>query len=470
MNRLCSRLEVLSSSEIEAIHRASSRILERVGVRLPHAGCRELCRKIGAAVDDTAEIVRFPRPLLDSLIAGLRRNASRTEGDPDRPARLDGVISTQLNLVDYGSGERRAGTLADVLKGIRLVQNLKNFPTCNAVVIPSDVEQPLTDVVSFQAIYSYSRKPGATYVLTPFSARYVLELAAAAETSVWFLLDPVSPLQYRAENIEIALLFAQAGQPLYIGSMVMAGATGPVTLAGTLALHNAELLATLCLVFAMTERYGCSVYNSGPHTMDLKTMLCSFGSPNQALLGAGMAQLGRFYGIQRVCNSGLTDALRPDFQAGAEKAMTGLFTVLAGAQSIGCQGIVGADQGFSFEQLVLDNEWLEMYNYLLSGIEVNEETIAAEVIERAGIGGNFLADEHTGLHMRKNMFQSRIFRRESWDAWVTGNRSGAEQRARDYVVAMTEGKGALEPVCTPGQFEAFERIVSDARRHLPAMD
>ena len=463
MNRLNSKVEVLSAGEIESIHQAGLRILDRAGVRIPHPHCRQLCRRIGAAVDDSAELVRFPPQLLEAVIAELRRNAAP---DTDQPARLEGVISTQLYLVDYETGGRRQGTTDDLLKGIRLVQHLKNFPTCNAAVIPSDVEQPLTDIVSFQMIYAYSGKPGATYVLTPFSARYVLEMAAVKGASVWFLLDPVSPLQYRRENLEIALLFAQAGQPLYIGSMVMAGATGPVTLAGTLALHNAELLATLCLVYAMTDRYGCPVYNSGPHTMDLRTMLCSFGSPNQALLGAGMAQLGHFYGIQRVCNSGLTDALLPDFQAGVEKSMSGLFTALAGAQAIGCQGIVGSDQGFSFEQLVLDNEWLEAYNYLLGGIEVNEETIAAEVIERIGPGGNFLAEEHTGLHMRKNMFQSRIFRRETWDAFNAGNRAGSAKRARDYVASLTEGKGPLEPVCTADQFEALRRIVSAARKKL----
>ena len=78
-----------------------------------------------------------------------------------------------------------------------------------------------------------------------------------------------------------------------------------------------------------------------------------------------MAQLGRFYGIKRVANVGLTDALMPDFQCGMEKAATAIFSALAGIQKIGCQGLVGADQGFSFEQLVIDNEWMGFCNYIL---------------------------------------------------------------------------------------------------------
>ena len=190
-------------------------------------------------------------------------------------------------------------------------------------------------------------------------------MAEIMEREAWFLLDPISPLQFRRENLEMALIFARAKQPLYVASMVMAGATGPVTLAGTVALHHAELLASLFLVFALTGGYRYRIYNSGPHSVDPRTMICSFGSPNQALLGMCMAQLGRHFGLDCVANAGLTDSLRPDFQAGFEKASTAVFSALAGIEAIGCQGLVGADQGFSFEQLVLDNEWMEYCNYIL---------------------------------------------------------------------------------------------------------
>jgi len=266
-------------------------------------------------------------------------SATAARGD----ARLEGVISTQIYVIDYLSREKRLGVTDDVLKGIALVHQLDNFATSNAVTLPSDEPEAIRDVVAFKLLYSYSRKPGMTYILTPRSARYILEMAAVMDRPVRCFLEPVTPLVFRKESLEMALLFARRGQPFYVGPMVMGGATGPVTLAGILALHCAELLASIFLVYALTGGFSIRLYNSGPHTVELKNMMCSFGSPNQALLGIAVSQMERFYGLDPVCNAGLTDALLPDFQAGFEKASTAVVSFLAGATGIGCQGLVGAE-------------------------------------------------------------------------------------------------------------------------------
>jgi len=460
MQTLRSSVEVLSASEIQAIHRGSLRILEQVGVRVPHVGSLGLCRRAGASVDETGGNVRIPAALMEDVLAHFR---TPTFAEDRHPAKLQGVISTQNQVVDYELGTRRLGTSADVLKGIRIVQRLANFPTCNAVVIPSDLPAEIADIACFQMIYCYSAKPGGTYVLTPFSARHICKMAQAMGRRAWFLLDPVSPLQFRKESLEIATIFAGAGQELYIGSMVMAGATGPATLAGTLTLHNSELLASLFLVFALTQDYRYGIYNSGPHSIDPRTMVCSFGSPNQALFGICMAQLGRFYGIRRVANVGLTDSLRPDFQAGFEKAATAVFGLLAGIETLGCQGLVGADQGFSFEQLVLDNEWMEYCNYVLNGVEVTEESIALDLIENMGIGGSYISEEHTARNFRSNSFFSRLLNRQGWEAWTAEGSKDALGKSREYIQSTVGDCQPLGPVCSPDQFKQLNRIATEAR-------
>jgi trimethylamine--corrinoid protein Co-methyltransferase len=177
-----------------------------------------------------------------------------------------------------------------------------------------------------------------------------------------------------------------------------------------------------------------------------------------------MAQLARFYGLVPVANCGLTDALQPDFQAGCEKAMTAVFGSLAGLEKIGCQGIVGADQGFSFEQLVLDNEWIGAYNYILNGIEVTEETIAADLVQNVGIGGNFLAETHTVSHMRESHYASTLPNRQSWDSWLGSGGKDALAKARDFVETATAGYRTATPVCTEGELQELRRICADARR------
>jgi len=464
MRKLQSSVQVLSEDEVRLIHRSSLRLLERIGVLMPHAECLESCRRAGGIVEVDSQTVRLPQSLMENFLQEFK---ARTHADLSAtPSDLSGVISTQVHVVDYLSGTRRLGELKDLRKGIALVQHLENFPTANSVVVPSDVPNELSDVMSFQLLYCYSRKPGGTYVLTPFAARHIVSMAEVMGRKAWFLIDPVSPLQFRKENLEIAAIFAHAGQSIYIGSMVMAGATGPVTVAGTLTVQNAELLASLFLVHALTGRFEYEVYNSGPHSMDPRTMICSFGSANQVLFAIGMAQLARFYGMQRVANVGLTDALRPDFQCGFEKGASAAFSLLAGVQKIGCQGLVGADQGFSFEQLVIDNEWLGFCNYILKGFEVTQETIAAELVETIGKGGNFLSEDHTARNFRKNLYASKIFNREAWEAWLNRGAKDVLDQAHQYVEEKTSRHSAAEPVCTVHQFEELSRIVDCARGEL----
>lgn len=467
MNRLRSQVTLLSDAEVQSIHDASLRILEGVGVRMPHAGCLAICSELGASVDMDSSTVRVPAAVMEGVLGRIRSVAEPVEAD-DGVKPLEGRISTQAYLVDYRTNTRRLGTTDDIKKGIALVQTLKNITTCNAAVIPSDVPPSLSDVVSFELIYRYSRKPGGTYVLSPFSAKYILAMARLMNQAVPFLLDTVSPLQFQASSLEIAAMFASERQPITISSMVMAGGTGPVTLAGTLVLANAETLAGLFLVFGLTGK--APPFTSIPHSFDLRTMMCSFGSPNQALFGIATAQLARHYGLIPECNSGLTDALRPDFQAGFEKSSTAIFSALAGVRTIGAQGIVGSDQGFSFEQLVLDNEWLTAFNYVINGLEFSEEAVAEELIRSVGMGGSYLGEEHTALNMRGSYLYSRLFNRSGWEGWQAGGAKDMLARAAERVDEATAGYQSQDPACTPSQQAALEEVLGAAREEAAFLD
>jgi trimethylamine--corrinoid protein Co-methyltransferase len=425
----------------------------------------ELCRAHGATVDES--LVRLPDALAQSTADAMR--AELLERNAELPPRkFEGMISTQVFIVDYATGTRREGTMDDVKKGIALAAKLDNFPVVNTVVVPADVPAPVADVVSFQQVYTYSPKPGGTYVLSPDSGRYILELAAVAGRKVHCFLEPVTPLTFRRESLELALLFSAKDMPFYIGPMLMGGSTAPVTPAGIMALHCAEIIATAFLIHALTGKFDLRLYNSGPHMVDPRSMICSFGSPNQALLGVAVSQMERYYGLEPACNAGLTDSLVPDFQAGFEKASSAAFAFLAGTRGFGCQGLVGADQGFSFEQLVLDNEWLAALNHVIRGFEVNEETLAAELIDAVGPAGNFLAEEHTAQHMRRGYFASKLFPRDDWENWLKKGSRDAASRARDEVARLTAGYQEMAPVCSAEQAREMGMIVEAAHTGLAA--
>lgn len=464
MGRMNCELKVLEQDEIELIHSKSVAILENIGLKVPNDECLSLCEKAGGMVDRQTCVVRIPSKVIEQLLCDIK-SACTEKVDVQVPSKISGSISTQVFIVDYKTKSRRYGLLDDIMRGIALVEHLKNIPLCNAVTIPSDIHHVLGNIVSYQKIYEYSTKPGGTYVLSAESAKYIIEMSRVMDKKVAYLLETVSPLRFRKESLEIALIFAKEGQLLTIAPMVMGGASSPITLAGTITLMNAEVLGSIFMVYALSgEKHG--FYGHGTHSMDLGSMLCSFGSPNQALLGIASAQMARFYGMSSGSNSGLTDALLPDFQGGFEKTLSAVMSCMAGTVSIGAQGIVGADQGFSFEQLVIDNEWLDAYNYVINGIEVNEETIAADLIERVGIGGNFFAEEHTVQHMRESYWFSKLFNRNGWDKWITDGSLTIEEKAHDFVESVTKGYKERTPVIDNSKYEEIERIVKCAKNEL----
>jgi trimethylamine--corrinoid protein Co-methyltransferase len=196
----------------------------------------------------------------------------------------------------------------------------------------------------------------------------------------------------------------------------------------------------------------------------MRTLLCSFGSPNQVLIGLAAVQLGRYYGYEVFVNSGLTDACLPDFQSGFEKGMTGMVGLLAGASGIGAMGIVGADQGTSFEQLVIDNEWASAYDHIFTrGVEVTPETLAVDVIQRVGVGGSFIAEEHTVRHMRETGWRSSLFNQASWDAWHADGGKDVYQKAHEKVEAILKQHYPPLPLVSTAKIAELDAILADAR-------
>lgn len=463
MNRIFSDIKVLSEEEIEKIHKGTLRLLENVGLKVPNSECLDICERFGAWVDRESSVVRIPKRLMEEVLAKVKKEKDENEKEGE-PQKLVGRITTQVFIVDYKTKTRRYGLMRDVMDGILLAEHLDNMEKANAVVVPSDVPNRLTDVMSYKMIYTYSKRPGGTYILSNTSAKYIIEMAKVMGKTESYLLETVTPLQFRDESLEMALTFAKAGQQLRMGPMVIAGASAPVTMAGTLLLQNAEVLGSLVMIYVLTNEFGG--YNAPCHSMDLRTMLCSFGSPNQALLGIATAQMGRYYGLKPGSNSGLTDSCTPDFQAGFEKGVNGVFSLLAGNVQFGSQGIVGADQGVSLEQLVIDNEWIDFYNFVKKGFVVSDETMAVDLVERIGIGGNFLADEHTVEHMRDYYWKPRIFNRHSWENWVQNGGGDILDKAHEYVNSILKGRGSMEPVISASRLEEINYIAKCAEEEL----
>ena len=387
MRHIQAELRVLSDGEIEQIHEASVQILSKIGLHVPNAQVCRATAALGAKTD--GETVRIPSEALAPILAEARAGAMPFPR-PDTPCgRLPAMCPPRYlpmitALAPGGAVHcRMCGTGSPSSKACP-ISRVQARSSCHRMC------RCPTSCAIGKSISARARTAG------PMSCRRTRHAISWRWRGSWgrtvsYLLDTVSPLSFTRESLEIGLLFAQAGMPLEMTPLVMAGSTAPVTLAGALTQQNAEVLGSLFLIYALTGKI--AKYVGSAHSNDLMhSMMCSFGSPNQVLFGIATAQMAAFYGLASGSNSGLTDALAPDFQAGFEKSFSAVCSVLAGSDAIGGQGIVGADQGFSFAQLVLDDAWLDAMNYALAGFEVNEDTLGLDTLEQVVLAVIFSAN------------------------------------------------------------------------------
>ncbi len=472
MKKIKSKIEILTQHEVEQIHHATLEVLENVGVRMPQPRILDRLEELGATVDRENGIAKLPKSLVEGALRETRPALDENAPPPFQRGPYMAFPGNQANIVDYQATSRRQGTTEDVIKGIVLSNELPYVSRSMPLVTPADVPGYMGDLYGYYLCTLYSKKPYSVYICSPESAKQIIRMweivrdepsRAGFDPHIGYLLEPNGSLSFDRFSLEMAMIFAEAGHNIHVAPMAMTGLDAPVTLAGTMVMQNAYNLTGIVFTWLIK---GTGDWNGSAHSVDMRSMLCSFGSPNQVLIGLAAIQLGRFYGYESGVNSGLTDACVPDFQAGFEKGMTGMVALLAGAGGIGAQGIVGADQGTSFEQLVIDNEWASAFNHIFDlGVDVNEDTLGVDVIQKVGVGGSFIAEEHTVRHARDTYWKSDLFNQASWESWMAKGGKDVHTKAHEKVQAILAKHYPPEPLIGPEVVQQVDAIIAEAKAH-----
>lgn len=473
------QIELLSGSDLRAIHETSLAILSEVGVIVHHKRILEQLADSGAQVDFEEKRVRFDVGMVERAIQIATKKYILCGRDTRHIARFGfgdlNLISSpgQFAWFDHETNERRDPTLLDTRQAIKVGDALQNITIVGAMGVPLDVPTPIRDVVQTAELLKWTTKPTRCWPITRQSAHYVLEMYAAVaggkETlrdhpMVESFLEPISPLQLPETGLDVMLEFLDYGQPVSVGPMSMASGTGPATLAGTLAQENAEILAGITIIQALHP--GTAVMYGGiPHIMDPRTSICSFGSPEQGLMAIAMSQMGKFYQFPTYINVNLTDAKALDVQAGAEKVGSFILGAISGADLFGHAGIVGTDHGASLLWLVIDDELMEYVKRILGGFEVNPETLALPVITDIGPGGNYLTHNHTLAHFRKELWIPRqTWSRDTYEIWASKGARTMGTRAADRLNQILTQHEPLP--MEPDLAKEIDRIQEFARKEL----
>ncbi|NIR86342.1 [trimethylamine--corrinoid protein] Co-methyltransferase, partial [Candidatus Bathyarchaeota archaeon] len=253
-----------------------------------------------------------------------------------------------------------------------------------------------------------------------------------------------APLQLHGGCIEAALKFAKAGVPTMFFGMPQLGATGPVTLAGSIVVNNAEVLS--CLVIAQLAHPGAPViYGAGIAAFDMKTCMRAGGGPEHGLTGAALGELARHYDMPSIVGGFVSTAKIPGAQASYEKLTSGFPPVFSGCDMIAGIGLLDDCKTLQLEEIVIDAEIVKIVFRLAQGIEVTDETLALDTIRKIGPGGNFLAERHTLNHLEKEHFIPQLTDRRSYEAWLKNGAKNLAKRAKEKVKTILQ-KHKPEPL------------------------
>lgn len=167
--------------------------------------------------------------------------------------------------------------------------------------------------------------------------------------------------------------------------------------------------------------------------LDMSSALVALGSPENSLGLAAQAEVAQSFGLPSWGLAGATDAKSLDAQSGLESAFSILTQGLAGLNLIHDVGYMASGMACSCAQLVMGNEIIGMAKRFVEGITVNAETLAREVIEAVGPGGEFMTADHTFKHFRKELWSSRLLNRQAIEPWIDSGKPTMEDRVNEEV-------------------------------------
>ena len=433
----------LTREQIEQIHQASLTVLERTGIHVENEEALDLYRQGGARVD--GKRVYISASMVEEALEKVPSKVLLAGRDPEQDVVLEGkrvyagTGGSPTMVLDPGADTVRPGTLRDLADLARLADALEH---CDFIVIPlhpTDVPDGDVPANRFYTCLTNSTKHVMGGVGSVAGARAIIGMGTliaggldalqkrpfiSAITS-WM----VSPLHLDTGVTDILIEWCRHGLPVALSSAPMAGSTSPVTLAGTLTQLNAEQLSGILLT--QLVRPGTPVLAGYiPGVADMRTGGYLGGAIEFGMMQAAAAQLARFYQVPIYCSGGMSDAKLPDAQIGYEKMATLLLAAMGGANYIHhAIGMVTNMSAASLEQAVLDDEIVGMAMRVLRGIEVTDDSMGIDAIQRVGPGGHYLMDAHTVQFMRSEFFYPPVADRQNRAAWEEAGRKDTRARA-----------------------------------------
>jgi len=473
------RFRLLTESQITRIHHNVLRILEEIGVQIHHEEAVQLLAGHGARVEKT-DRVHLPAFMVEEAIASAPSNLviyDRT----GRPAmelggrRIYFGTGTDLpKTIDLESREIRDTLAEDVIRSTLISDALPHIDFIGSYGLPRDIPRGLHYIRCFQLEVENSTKPIFFTAESEEDLQVILEMARtvaggpenlSARPFLIHYAEPVSPLTHSQEAVSKLILCAEQSIPINYTPALLAGSTGPVTLAGALSVAVAEALSGL-VIHQLAGKGAPIITGVAATTMDMLHATVSYTSPEFRLTHSAYADLFHHYGLPIWGTAGCSDTHFPDLQAGAEYAFTLLTAAQDGTNLIHDCGYMGQGYIASPEMIVFADEIIAMVKRYMKGFTIDEPHLALDAIRDVGPGGHFLGERHTLDFFMREHWRPGLLNRTNLDNWVRDGKRSLSDRllARTQEILQTHKPAPLDEVSGKALDKIWKGISETGRK------
>ena len=459
----------ISEEQLYQIHMSSLEILERTGVVVHDEEALQLLREGGAYADGNR--VRIPAKMVENAIASAPSKITLCNVDGGRQMHLyrNNVyygLGTDLPcFIDPYTGEIRDTTLADVENVAKVAEAAKEIDFVANLGLASDVNQSVVDLYHLKSVRSYCHKPNWVTATDYGNMKALIDMAAVSaggydklrqNPTIGFYGEPISPLINSKEAVQKLLLCAEYGIPATWASGIIAGGTGPATLAGTIALGNAEGLSGL--VMHQLKAPGAPfIFGLVGSTMDMKTSVSCYGGAELPMIHAIVGQMARFYSLPCYGTGGCSDSNAIDAQAGAEAMFSNLMAALGGTNLVHDNAYLGAGLIGNLEMILMNSDIVGYIKRMQRGILINDDTLCLDLIDKVGPGGEYMTQAHTFKHYKEETYYPEYMNRKQYQDWKTSGgediRAVLNKKAKEIIESDTK------PLLSEDVIKQYDEII-----------
>lgn len=439
-----SSLELVNDVDAVLIHETVLSILWNVGVIIDHVPTRNLLVRHHGCQQGADERIRMPADLVNQALSTVPDKVVLYDLDGNLKVDSSSKVSCYspghncVRILDHRSGELRPCLLDDIRETARLCDQLPNIDVVGSLGYPSDITPQDEVVETTRAMYENSRKPALLLAHDELIQKRMMDVIAdiaggwnrLADKPVSLeLMGPVSPLKVPEDLCLRLINSAHWRVPVVCYSATFPGMSSPISSAGSIAQSSAEAIAGI-VIHQLAEPGAPILSGSSILPMDLRQANLAYGSPEYMLTGLGASDYFRSIGVPSWVGAGCSDSHQFDAQAAAEASAGLTIAAMAGTAFIHNLGYLSGGQTGSLEMLTLCDELVGWTNKMASGFEVNAETLALEVIQRAAPNNEYLTDPHTQERFLTESWYPNLFERSDADAWQQAGASDLQDRIK----------------------------------------